>query len=66
MYLCTYIYIYTYICMEATFLKSHLTDKIDLVEVAYYLKQVFQLLYTKCVTPAEALHYFSLTSLIAV
>ena len=32
----------------------HLTVNIDLVEVVYYLKQVFHLLYDKSITPAEA------------
>ena len=40
----------------------HLTVKIDSVEVAYYLKQVFHLQYDKSATPAEALRYFSLIS----
>ena len=31
-----------------------------LFEVVYYLKQVFRLLYDKSVSPAEALHHFSL------
>ena len=33
--------------------KFHLTVKIDLDEIVYYLKQVFHLLYDKSVTPAE-------------
>ena len=35
-----------------------------LVEVVYYLKQVFHLLYDISVTPAEELLYFSLILLI--
>ena len=31
--------------------------KIDLVEVDYYLKQVFHLLHDKCFAPVEALLY---------
>ena len=55
--------LYTY--KETTFLTFHLTVKIDLVEVVYYLKQVFHLLYDKIVwpiddKPAEALLYFSI------
>ena len=42
--------------------KTHLTVKIDLVDVVYYLKQVFYLLYENSVTPAEELLYFSLIS----
>ena len=37
---------------ENNFRKIHL---VDLVEVVYYLKQVFHLLYDVSVTPAEAL-----------
>ena len=47
-------------CAIKQLFKFHLTAKIDLVEVDYYLKQVFNLLYDKCVTPVEALLYFSL------
>ena len=46
-----------YMCKKTFF---HINVKIDLVEVAYYLKQVFHLLYDKSVTPAVALLYFSL------
>ena len=35
---------------------------IDLLEVAYYLKQVFHLLYDNGATPAEALPYISVIS----
>ena len=34
-------------CKKATSEKSHLADIIDLVEVVYYLKQVFHLLFFK-------------------
>ena len=51
---------------ENNFSKFQLTVKIDLVEEAYYLKQLFDLLYDKRVTPAEALPYFSLILLIVV
>ena len=44
-------------CKKTTYSKFHLAVKIDLVEVVYYLKQVFHLLYDKSATPAEALHY---------
>ena len=47
-------------CKKTTFLGFHLTVKIDLVEVVYYLKQEFTLLYDKSVMPAEALLYLSL------
>ena len=41
--------------MEATFFRYHLSIKIDIVVIIYYLKQVFCLLYDRSVTPAEAL-----------
>ena len=44
------------------FSKFHLTVKVVLDEVIYYLKQVFHLLYDLSVTPLEALLYFSLIS----
>ena len=52
-------------CMKKT-LTFHLADKIDLVEVVYYLKQVFHLLYDKSDMLAEALLYFSLILWIVV
>ena len=45
---------------ESNFFKSHLTVKIDLVEVVYYFEQVLHLQYNKSVMPTAALHYFSL------
>ena len=48
----------SYMCKN--FFSFQLTVKIDLVEVVYYLKQAFHLLYDKSVTQAEALFYFSL------
>ena len=44
-------------CKKTTFLAFHLSVEIDLVEVVYYFKQLFYLLYDKSVTPAEALLY---------
>ena len=44
-------------CARKQFFHFHLTVKIDLV---YYLKQVFHLLYDKCVTPTETLTFTSL------
>ena len=41
-------------------IKFNLTVKIDFVEIVYYLKQVFHLLYDKSVMPADALLCFSL------
>ena len=45
---------------ESNLKKSQLTVKMDLVDVVYYLKQVFHLLYNKNVMPADALLLFSL------
>ena len=45
---------------ENNFFTFHLTVKIDLAEVVYYLKQVFHLPCDKNVTPEEALLYSSL------
>ena len=42
------------------FFQFHSTIQNDLVVVVYYLKQVYNLLYNKSITPAEALHHFSL------
>ena len=53
-------------CENKNFLKLHLTIKIDLVEVVYYLKQVFNLLHDMNDTPEEVLHYLSLMSEIIV
>ena len=53
-------------CKKTTFLTFHFTVKIDLVEIVYYLKQVFHLLHDESVTSAEALLYFSLILLIVV
>ena len=50
----------TYMCKKTTFIKFHITAKINLVEVHYYFKQVFRLLYDKSVMQVEALLYFSL------
>ena len=47
-------------CKKTTVKKFHLTVKIDSVEVVYYFKQVFYLLYDKSVTPAESLLYFNI------
>ena len=44
------------------FFKRQLAVKFDLVDVVYYLKQVFHLLHDKSATPAEALLCFSLIS----
>ena len=44
-----------YMFKKTNFLPFHLTVKIDLVEVVYYLKQVLHLLNDKSVTPAVAL-----------
>ena len=41
-------------------IKFNLTVKIDFVEIVYYLKQVFHLLYDKSFMPADALLCFSL------
>ena len=43
---------------KTTFYRFHFTVKIDLVDEAYYFKQVFHFLYDKSVTPAEELFYF--------
>ena len=51
-----------YMCKKTKFLTFHLTVKIDLVEVFYYLTQVFHLLFDKSTTLAEPLLYFSLIS----
>ena len=45
-------------CKKTTCFKF--TVEIDLVEVVYYFKQVFHLLYDKGVTPAEALLFFNI------
>ena len=47
-------------CKKKTFFKFRLAVKIDLVEVVYYIKNVFHLLYDESFMPAEALLYFSL------
>ena len=41
-------------CARKQLFKFHLTVKIDLVEVVFYLEHVFHLPYDKSVTPAEA------------
>ena len=51
-----------HMCKKTTLNFFHLTVKIDLVEVDYYLKHVFHMLYYKNVTPAEALFHFSFIS----
>ena len=38
-------------CKKTTFFKFHLAVKVDLVDIVYYLKQVFHLLCDESVTP---------------
>ena len=50
-------------CARKQLQKFHLAVKMNLVEVIYYLKQVFHLTYDKSVMPAEeALLHFSTIS----
>ena len=48
-------------CKKTTFSKFHLNVKIDLVEVVYHLKQVFDLLYDKSHAGGGiTLHFFNI------